>query len=51
MGNRLLGMIVTEKFANALGTDGRVPALSEESDFGGSKGEGGVNNEPVEISW
>ena len=44
-------MIITEKSVNVLGTDGRVPSLSEELDFSGSEREGGVNNEPVKISW
>ena len=51
LGSGLLGTIVIEKCINALGAGGRVPALSKESNLGGSEGEGGVNNEPFEISW
>ena len=47
----LLGKIVAEKSANPLGAPGRVPTLSKKSDFSGGEGDGGVNNEPVEISW
>jgi hypothetical protein len=47
----LVGIISSEKTVNAVGKGRRVTSFSEEADLCWGEREGGVNNEPVEISW
>ena len=47
----VVGMVVADRVVNALRDGVGVAAFSEQAEFSGIKGERGINNEPVEISW
>ena len=44
-------MVIDDSIDNASREGVRVPAFSEKTEFCGTEGEGGINNEPVKISW